>query len=282
MRISSYFIIICIILGMHGCRETPARGNSRKEYRDSKRINIRDNERLVEKPSKSISYNDFELPAYKVTENNILLERRRYKTLYNVNNKIPDWVAWQLKSEHSEGPYKRLNTYFEDNHVPSPRAIEDDYKRSVWTHGHMCPAGDNKWDEVAMRESNLLTNICPQNASLNSGLWNKIEQDCRNWSKIYGDLYIVCGPILYNQDHETIGANKIVVPEAFFKVILCLTGTPKAIGFVVKNNEGKKKKDQFVNTIDEVERITGIDFFPNLPDDIENKVEEYANLDDWR
>ena len=92
----------------------------------------------------------------------------------------------------------------------------------------------------------------------------------------------MCGPVLYNREHETIGANKIVVPEAFFKVILCLTGTPKAIGFVVKNNEGKKKKDQFVNTVDEVERITGIDFFPNLPDDIENEVEAYVNLDDWR
>ena len=73
----------------------------------------------------------------------------------------------------------------------------------------------------------------------------------------------------------------MVVPEAFFKVILCLQGKPKAIGFIVKNNEGKRKKDQFVNTVDDVERITGIDFFPALPDDIENEVEAHANLDDW-
>ncbi len=145
----------------------------------------------------------------------------------------------------------------------------------------MCPAGDNKWDSIAMRESNLLTNICPQHRSLNSGLWNKIEQDCRKWAKRYGDVYIVCGPVLLNREHETIGENKVVVPEAFFKVILCLQGEPKAIGFVIRNNEGTKKKDQFINTVDDVERITGMDFFPALPDDIEEKVESFADISQW-
>ena len=133
-----------------------------------------------------------------------------------------------------------------------------------------------------MRETFLLTNMCPQDRSLNSGLWNRIEMDCRKWARKYGDVYIACGPVLLNKAHETMGKNRVVVPEAFFKVVLCLRGTPKAIGFVVRNNEGKKKRDQFVNTVDEVERITGIDFFPALPDSIENKVEAYANLEDWR
>jgi endonuclease G len=145
----------------------------------------------------------------------------------------------------------------------------------------MCPAGDNKWDAEAMRESNLFTNICPQDRSLNSGLWNKIEQDCRRWAKKHGDLYIVCGPIFLNSEHATIGENRIVVPEAFFKVILCLKDKPKAIGFIVRNNEGKKNRDQYINTVDEVERITGIDFFPALQDDIEDEVEAYADIDDW-
>lgn len=215
--------------------------------------------------------------------------RKAYFSSYNKETKLPNWVAWHLASEHTDGLCKRLNTYFEDLSVPSPRATEDDYRGTPWTHGHMCPAGDNKWDEDAMRESNILTNICPQSASLNSGLWNRIEQDCRKWAKQYGDLFIVCGPVLYNKEHETIGTNKIIVPEAFFKVLLCLQGKPKAIGFVIKNieetnvpKENKKKTIQYVNTVDEVERITGIDFFPALPDDIENEVEANANLDDWR
>lgn len=281
MKIVYNFIFVCIICGVYGCREAPIRDSSQKGYYDRNKKDIDIKTRRTKKNIQISSADNIELPTYRISDNKILLSRKRYTALYNVTNKIPDWVAWQLKPEHSEGSYKRLGVYFEDNSVPSPRAKDDDYKSSIWTHGHMCPAGDNKWDSIAMRESNLLTNICPQHASLNSGLWNKIEQDCRIWAKQYGDLYIVCGPVLYNKEHETIGDNKVVVPEAFFKVILCLQGTPKAIGFIIKNNEGKKKMDQYVNTVDEVERITGIDFFPALPNEIENKVEAKADIKEW-
>ena len=222
------------------------------------------------------------LPKINMKSQSILLKRKGYTLLYNVSCFIPIWVSWHLTAEHADGEWNRDNNYYEDDEVPLPRASNDDYKGSGWTRGHMCPAGDNKWDEVAMKESNLLTNICPQHASLNSGLWNVIERNCRKWAIEYGDLYIVCGPILLNKEHETIGSNKIVVPDAFYKVILRLRPQPAAIGFVVRNNEGLKKKDQYVNTVDEVERITGIDFFPSLPDSIENEVEAFSDINDWK
>lgn len=210
-----------------------------------------------------------------------LLCRKAYLASYNCTVKCPNWVAWNLTAVHSDGEIPRTDDYREDADVPLPRATNEDYKDSGWSRGHMCPAGDNKWDETAMRESFLLTNMCPQDRSLNSGLWNRIEIDCRQWAKKYGSVYIVCGPLFLNREHETIGLNKVVVPEAFFKVVLCLVGEPKAIGFVIRNNEGKKKRDNYVNTVDEVERITGIDFFPALPDSIEDKVEAYSNIKDW-
>lgn len=212
----------------------------------------------------------------------IILRRKAYTTSYNSETHNPNWVAWHLTAEHVDGEIPRLRYFIEDEQVPTPRTTNEDYKGSGWSRGHMCPAGDNKWDEVAMRESNLLTNICPQHSSLNSGLWNVIERDCRKWAKRYENLYIVCGPVYLNRKHETIGSNKVVVPEAFYKVILRLTPEPVAIGFVVRNNEGKKKKDQFVNSVDDVERITGFDFFSALPDDIENKVESQADINDWK
>ena len=211
-----------------------------------------------------------------------ILYRMAYTVSYNPEAKIPNWAAWHLTAAHADGDVKRFNGYLEDEEVPLPRAIPEDYKGSRWSHGHMCPAGDNKWDEQAMKETFLLTNICPQDRGLNSGVWNRIEMDCRKWAKKFGDVYIVCGPVFLNREHDTIGENKVVVPEAFFKVILCLQGTPKAIGFVIRNNEGKKKRDHYINTVDDVERITGINFFPSLPDEIENEVEAYANFDDWR
>ena len=100
-------------------------------------------------------------------------------------------------------------------------------------------------------------------------------------AKDFGDIYIVCGPILFHQKHKTIGKNKVVVPEAFFKVVLCRKGTPKAIGFIYPNDGKKRSMSDCVRTVDEVERITRIDFFPALSDDIENRVEAKANLKAW-
>lgn len=211
-----------------------------------------------------------------------LLCRLSYCLSYNKETLCPNWVAWHLTADHVDGIYSRDNSFYEDTDAPYPRATNDDYHNSGWSRGHMCPAGDNKWSAEAMRESNLLTNICPQDRGLNSGVWNRIEMDCRKWAKRHGGIYIVCGPVFLNRQHETIGRNKVVIPEAFFKVVLCLQGKPKAIGFVVRNNEGKKKRDQFINTVDDVERITGFDFFLALPDSIEDVVESTANIKDWQ
>ena len=211
-----------------------------------------------------------------------IIKKSSYIVCYNKDTKVPNWVSWHLTADHTDGPIRRMSNFYEEEGVVRPRATLEDYRGSGWSRGHMCPAGDNKWNETAMYDSFSLVNVCPQHASLNSGLWNVIERDCRKWAKKYKDLYIVCGPVYLNREHETIGLNKVVVPEAFYKVILRLTPEPAAIGFVVRNNEGKKKKDQFVNTVDDVERITGIDFFSALPDDIENKVESQADINDWK
>lgn len=253
------------------------------EKADGKEPYFLSGEEIKEKGlSIDVDVNSVEIPIVKECIQNQILKRKAFTVSYSRQTKCPNWVAWRLTADHTDGDVKRFGGYFEDEEVPEPRATNEDYRGSGWSKGHMCPAGDNKWDEVAMRESNLLTNICPQDKSLNSGLWNRIEMDCRKWAQKYGSVYIVCGPLLYNKEHETVGENKVVVPEAFFKVILCMQGEPKAIGFVVKNNAGTKKKNQYVNTIDEVERLTGYDFFPLLPDSIEDKVEAYSNLDDWR
>ena len=174
-----------------------------------------------------------------------------------------------------------MSNFIVDDEVPAPRAELVDYKGSGYDRGHMCPAGDNKWGFEPMRESFFLTNICPQDHNLNCGDWNELEIACRNWANKYGDIYIVAGPVLYKGKHETIGPNKVTVPEGFFKVVLCMNGTPKAIGFIYKNHPCNNPQSSYVNSVDQVERITGFDFFYNLPDDIEEKVESNANLSDW-
>lgn len=223
----------------------------------------------------------YALPQLLDTIPNQIIKKYSYTLSYNRDTKLPNWVVWHLTAAHTDGPWPRCKLFYEDEEVPQPRVTIDDYRGSGWTRGHMCPAGDNKWDEKAMYDTFSLINICPQNENLNNGLWNSIENDCRKWARKYGDIYIVCGPVFMNREHETIGANNVVVPEAFFKVVLCLTGTPKGFGFVVRNTDDTKKKDLNYNSIDDIERITNIDFFPALPDKIEDIVESQCNIKDW-
>ena len=211
-----------------------------------------------------------------------ILKRVAYTASYNSDLRIPNWVAWRLTGAHTRGKNKRAGVKFhEDTDVPMPRAVDFDYVRSGYDRGHLCPSADNRWDATAQEQSFLLTNVCPQDHNLNVGDWHELEILCRKWAKTYGSIYIVAGPVLFKGKHKTIGKNKVTVPEAFFKVVLCMEGTPKAIGFVYRNESGNRPKSYYVNTIDDVERITGIDFFPALPDNVENEVGATSSLEAW-
>ncbi len=226
--------------------------------------------------------NDYELPCLRENSDEIILRRKGYTVSYNPSTKLPNWVAWHLTAEHVSGTNQRKGMAFhEDEDVPEPRVNTYDYARSGYDRGHMCPAADNKWDALAMEQSFLMTNVCPQDHVLNIGDWNNLETQCRQWAVQYGDLYIVCGPILYKGKHKTIGKHKVVVPEAFFKVLLRTGNSPQAIGFVYRNNDKRHPWGDYVNSIDEVERITGFDFFAELPDSVENVVEQKVNIDEW-
>lgn len=225
---------------------------------------------------------DVQLPICQNGVSELILQRRGYTVSYNQELRLPNWVFWHLTKDRIVGDVKRPgNAWQEDLDVPVPRANSEDYHGTGWSRGHMCPAGDNKSDSVAMYETFLYTNICPQDARLNSGDWNEIEIACRRWAEKYGDVYVVCGPVFYNQEHKTIGDNKVVVPEAFFKVVLCLNSESKGIGFICKNENDNKKTSHYVNTIQQVERITGICFFPNLPDEIAEKIKTKADIKGW-
>jgi DNA/RNA non-specific endonuclease len=226
--------------------------------------------------------NGLEVPGKLTDRPEQILKRVAYTASYNSDLRIPNWVAWQLTGVHTEGKNKRAGVKFhEDTDVPMPRAVDFDYVRSGYDRGHLCPSADNRWDAIAQEQSFLLTNVCPQDHNLNVGDWHELENLCRKWAKTYGSIYVVAGPVLFKGKHKTIGKNKVTVPEAFFKVVLCMEGKPKAIGFVYRNESGNRPKSYYVNTIDDVERITGIDFFPALPDNVENEVEATSSLEDW-
>lgn len=226
-----------------------------------------------------------EIPKLLKEKKEIRLEQYGYSVSYNPQLCIPNWVAWELNEEKLVDRESRSNKFLPNPKLPASMAITtDEYKGSGWDRGHMCPAGDNKWHWRAMDESFYMTNICPQHHNLNRGDWKELEEACRRWAAVE-PVYIVCGPIMYRTPkYGYIGKSfKIRVPDAFFKVVLTglKSGKPKAIGFIYKNEAGNNKRDKYVNSVDDVERITSIDFFPALPDDIEKQVEASYKLSDW-
>lgn len=216
-------------------------------------------------------------------KNGILLTRTGYTVNWNKATRCPNWVAWDLTKNHTHGDYKRYGMVFtEDESVPKPRATDDDYFRSGYDRGHMCPSADNQWSEKAQKESFLFTNICPQRNGLDAKDWNDLEKICRHWANKYGECWIVCGPIYKNQTHKTIGKNKVQVPEEFFKVVLTKKkGNYQALGFVYENKGGHHEMSTYVRPIDEIEALTGFDFYSALPDNVETRIEAEADLEDW-
>lgn len=223
-----------------------------------------------------------EIPAPMLNRPEEILRREGYTVSYNRANKIPNWVAWELSPAKLVERESRTDHFLPDPDLPEAEAVTtNDYKGSGYDRGHMCPAGDNKWKWKAMVESFYMTNICPQNHNLNRGDWKELEEMCREWAKKEGKIYIVCGPVLYGTGHRTIGEHHVAVPDAFFKVVLAVGRHAKAIGFVCPNVSGNKPIRSYAKTVDEVEHMTGIDFFPALPDDLEEKVEAAYDWDDW-
>ena len=200
---------------------------------------------------------------------------------FNPRLHVPNWVAWELTAEETKGKTPRYNKFQADEDMEGS-ADPWDYNYSGYDRGHMAPAGDMKWSEEAMRETFYMTNMCPQAKNLNTGAWKSLEEKCRQWAKADSAIVIVCGPVLTDSITEYIGDSRVAVPERFFKVVLSpYANPPRGIGFVMNNGRVDGGIQRAAMSIDEVERITGHDFFAALPDSIENIIESQNDFHVW-
>lgn len=223
-----------------------------------------------------------ETPRIMDDRENQVVAHKGYSVSYNKSTHLPNWVAYELTDVEVNGTCKRNGRFYPDPDVKGGQADNEDYRNSGWDKGHIAPAGDMKWDEQAMLESCYFTNICPQNHNLNGGDWRSLEEKCRDYARRYGNVYIAAGPIVGEAKNGTIGNNKVVIPDVFYKVLLvCKDGQCEGIGFYFENIAGHKPLTTYARTIDEIEALTGIDFFFSLPDRVENKVECVYNEEFW-
>ena len=216
-------------------------------------------------------------------EGEIRLQHEGYRASYNADNRQPNYVTWTLTPQRLQGDAKRRSSFYEDPELADDaKSLLSDYSRSGYDRGHLCPAGDNKWSLTAMIESFLLSNICPQKHTLNSGDWRVLEEACRTWAAEQGDtLHIVAGPLF---DREKSGwlKKRVRIPSAFFKTIVNLRpGKEHGIAFIYRNTTDDQPMQRAACTIDEVERLTGYDFYAELPDALQARLENENHLPDW-
>ena len=232
--------------------------------------------------AQNFNLDNIEIPYITDDRSDRVITHKAYTVSYNYDWKIPNWVAYELTDVEVEGDVPRYDKFKPDPMVPkNVTAYTEDYKHSGYDRGHMAPAADMKWDEQVMRESFYLSNICPQNPNLNGGVWKDLEEQVRDLATQKGRIFVVCGPIV-NDASTTIGENKVVVPQAFFKVLLQEEDEElHAIGFIYENKSGRQPMSTYARTIDEVEEITNIDFFHSLPDYIEGQIESDIDFTKW-
>lgn len=203
-----------------------------------------------------------------------------FRLSFNRHNRTPNWVAWELLGRETEGEAKRHNKFWQDRRVDGCPTT-DDYKNSGYDRGHMCPAAEQRWSRKAMDDCFVMANMCPQDHALNSGAWNTLENKERLWARRDSAIVIVAGPLYEPDSRNTIG-DGVLVPSAFFKVLLApYVDKPRSIAFVYPNMSSPGNMQNYVMTVDDLERLTGYDFFAALPDSLENEVEAVASFREW-
>lgn len=227
--------------------------------------------------SEDDSYFDY-LPS---STTGAVVKHAYYTLSYSEKHEQSEWVAYRLTKEHtSYNNFKR--PYFEvDPLVKTKAASWKNYKKSGYDRGHLCPAADRKFNKEAFDETFLTSNISPQKHNFNAGIWNNLEKQVRYWVKKENELYIVTGPV-FKDSTKTIGYEHVTVPSHFYKVILKLGSKPKLISFLLPHKASKKPLSNFVVSTDDLEELLNIDFFKELPDTIENKLESSRSTKGWK
>jgi endonuclease G len=215
--------------------------------------------------------------------NNYLLEKPQYVVSYNCSQGIPNWVSWQL-NKNWLGTTDRQDVFAVDPDLPENcySVKPTDYLGSGYDRGHLAPSGDRTRNIQDNTATFLMTNIIPQTSANNREVWRLLEEYCRELANQGKELYLVAGG---EGKEKGIAANKITVPKFTWKVILIVDKpggdigkNTKTIAVIIPNQEklSDKWRDYLVS-VDEVEKLTGYDFFAVFPQStqkaIESKVE---------
>ena len=218
-----------------------------------------------------------------------------YSLEYSYKYKHSYWIAYRFDNT-TGGNVGRNEAYKPDPELPSQYAAKhNDYTNSGYTRGHLCASSDRQYSKEANQQTFYMSNISPQSGNgfnQSGSAWNTGEDKVQAWgyniSRSTDTLYVVKGGTIGEGMIKGYIKNEVAIPKYFFMAVLFRSGDNyKAIGFYMphenlKDDPDKKDPKKYLMSIDALEQETGIDFFHNLPDNIENTVEATYNVNDWQ
>ena len=217
------------------------------------------------------------------SESDQMIDRSGFALGYSKSRRQALWVSYILTAEHLNAPQvRRSNKFRPDPDLKFDPVRPQQYNRTGFDRGHLAPASDMTYSRETMEQSFFMTNISPQLPACNRGIWKRIESTIRAWARQESHLYVITGPIFLDGEARFMKNTDIRIPDAFYKVALDLSPPMKMIAFIVPNRASKKPVRSFVVTVDEVEAMTGLNFFGNLDDPVEAELEKRSDITEWR
>ena len=211
-----------------------------------------------------------------------IIDREGYALGYIEYHEQPAWVIYHMTyDEVTTKATSRNDNFREDPEILSGSATLADYRGSGYDRGHLAPAADMSFSIKTMDESFYMSNMSPQKGEFNRGIWKDLEAQIRSFAISEKDIFVVTGPILPKTKTITIGANKVTVPDAYYKVVYDRTPPEKMIGFILPNAGSSKSLQDFSVTVDAVEQATGLDFFNLLPQPQQEQLECSIDINAW-
>tara|TARA_R110002051_G_scaffold247974_3_gene307471 strand:- start:2051 stop:2863 length:813 start_codon:yes stop_codon:yes gene_type:complete len=230
----------------------------------------------------SSSANEFPKELLPSSTTGVIVDHSYFSLSYNEPFEQAEWVAYMLDKKHLTYDDRKRPYFIEDPFVSTKSADYRNYKGSGYDRGHLVPAGDRRFSLQAYNETFYTSNISPQDSEFNAGIWNDLEQQTRRWAKKYGTLYVYTGGVL-ESGLEEIGQEDVDVPDSFYKIIARRKGDKiYSIAFLMPNKPQFMPLRNFVVSVDDIEKITGIDFFAELPENKQSTFESSNNITGWK
>lgn len=219
------------------------------------------------------------IPLQIHSSNGQIIHHTHYSLSYSEEHEQAEWVSYVLNPPFLNGSAVRTDDFRMDERVLTQSANSGDYLYSGYDRGHLAPAADMVYSNQSMSESFYYSNISPQNPLFNRGGWKKLEAQVRDWGKSF-EIIVVTGGVLIDDGLSSIGKNKVSIPKNFYKIVYA-PEMDEMIGFVMPNQKIYNDILSYSTTVDEIERLTGINFFIELAEEQQNQLESKIHLENW-